>query len=170
MNILFATLLLSLGFALVVAEVFFPSLGALSILAVLSLGGSVLFAFRETNEAGYTFLAIAIFGGFGTALLAFKLLPRTAWGRKIIIAGPSFAQDPAATDPHTKDLLGKSGRALSMLRPAGIAEIDGRRVDCVTVGEMIEAGADVKVTRIEGNRVVVARASRSPESSPNPTP
>lgn len=159
MNILFATLLLSVGFGLVVAEVFFPSLGALSILAVLSLVGSVLFAFRESSEAGVTFLVIAVVGGLGTALFAFKLLPKTPWGRRMIVAGPTFAHDPAATDPQVRDLLGKTGRAVSMLRPAGIAEIDGRRVDCVTVGEMLDAGTPVKVTRLEGNRVVVTRAA-----------
>ena len=36
--------------------------------------------------------------------------------------------------------LGRTGTALSPLRPAGIAEIDGARVDVVSDGGFIEAG------------------------------
>jgi membrane-bound serine protease (ClpP class) len=46
---------------------------------------------------------------------------------------------------------------LSLLRPAGFAEIDGERVDVVAEGEMIEAGVPVVVSRMEGNRIVVRR-------------
>ena len=42
-------------------------------------------------------------------------------------------------------------------RPAGFAEIGGQRVDVVTRGENIEAGAVVKVLEVEGNRVVVGK-------------
>ena len=53
--------------------------------------------------------------------------------------------------------LGKKGRASSALRPAGIAEIEGERVDVVSDGEMIDAGQFVEVTRVDGNRIVVRR-------------
>jgi membrane-bound serine protease (ClpP class) len=54
--------------------------------------------------------------------------------------------------------LGKSGRAVSPLRTAGIAEIEGERVDVVSDGEFIEPGAPIVVTRIDGNRIVVRRS------------
>ncbi|MDZ4347595.1 MAG: NfeD family protein [Candidatus Binatia bacterium] len=53
--------------------------------------------------------------------------------------------------------LGKTGTALSPLRPAGIAEIEGERVDVVSEGDLIEAGAPVVVTGVDGNRIVVRR-------------
>jgi membrane-bound ClpP family serine protease len=40
-------------------------------------------------------------------------------------------------------------------RPAGVADIEGSRVDVVSDGGFIEAGAAIEVTRVEGNRVVV---------------
>jgi membrane-bound serine protease (ClpP class) len=164
-NVLFATLLLSLGFGLVVAEVFFPSLGALAILAVLSLIGGVALGFRESMEAGWTFLGVAVVGGLSSALIAFQIFPRTPWGRRMIVTGPTFAGDTAATDPRTRDLVGKGGRSVSPLRPAGIAEIEGRRVDCVADGELIDAGTAVTVVRVDGNRVVVARARAGTEAT-----
>jgi membrane-bound serine protease (ClpP class) len=159
-NLVIASALLILGFLAIVAEVFFPSLGALSVIAVLALGGGVTFAFRESVEYGFYFLGAAVLGGLGTALGAFKLFPKTPLGKRLIVAGPTFADDSAATDQRVRDLLGKTGRAVSTLRPAGIAEIEGRRIDCVADGEHLDAGTDVTVVRLEGNRVVV-RAIRS---------
>ena len=56
--------------------------------------------------------------------------------------------------------LGRTGTALSPLRPAGIAEIDGARVDVVSDGGFIDAGTTIEVTRVDGNRVVVQRLVR----------
>jgi membrane-bound serine protease (ClpP class) len=41
------------------------------------------------------------------------------------------------------------------LRPAGIAEIDGERIDVISDGEFINPGENIVVTRIDGNRIVV---------------
>jgi membrane-bound serine protease (ClpP class) len=56
--------------------------------------------------------------------------------------------------------LGRTGKALSPLRPAGIADIDGSRVDVVSDGAFIEAAAPIEVTRVDGNRIVVRRLMR----------
>lgn len=60
------------------------------------------------------------------------------------------------TDDHSA-LLGQTGTTSTLLRPAGYATIAGRRVDVVTLGELIEAGVTVEVMAVEGNRVVVRR-------------
>lgn len=60
-----------------------------------------------------------------------------------------------ATDPALQDLCGRQGVAATMLRPAGKATIDGKRVDVVTRGELLEADTPVLVIEVEGNRVVV---------------
>jgi membrane-bound ClpP family serine protease len=41
------------------------------------------------------------------------------------------------------------------LRPSGTASINGRRVDVVTEGGLIERGTAVKVVAVEGARIVV---------------
>ena len=61
--------------------------------------------------------------------------------------------------------LEKSARRFSPLRPAGIAVIDGERVDVVSDGEFIDAGFPVIVTRVDGNRIVVRRHRTATEGS-----
>ena len=53
---------------------------------------------------------------------------------------------------------GQTGRAATVLRPAGIAEIGGRRLDVVTRGEFIPEGSPLRVEAVEGSRIVVAAA------------
>jgi membrane-bound serine protease (ClpP class) len=56
---------------------------------------------------------------------------------------------------------------LSPLRPAGVADIDGSRVDVVSDGEFIETGAAIEVTRVDGNRVVVRQRSNTRHGEPD---
>ena len=60
-----------------------------------------------------------------------------------------------AAAPELAALAGQSGRSLSPLRPAGVALINGQRVDVVTNGEFIEPETEVQVVAVEGSRVVV---------------
>ena len=53
------------------------------------------------------------------------------------------------------ELLHQTGVANTNLRPSGTALINGRRVDVVTEGNMIERGTTVRVVAVEGLRVVV---------------
>jgi membrane-bound serine protease (ClpP class) len=53
------------------------------------------------------------------------------------------------------ELLHQVGVAQTNLRPSGTALINGRRVDVVTEGPMVEPGTAVKVVAVEGMRVVV---------------
>jgi membrane-bound ClpP family serine protease len=53
------------------------------------------------------------------------------------------------------ELLHQIGTTHTPLRPSGTAVINGKRVDVVTEGGMIERGTPIKVVAIEGMRVVV---------------
>ena len=86
-----------------------------------------------------------------------KLFPRTPLGRKITARGFSF-EDGRAVDRRDEGLAGARGIVEAQLRPAGIARIDGRRVDVVSRGESIDAGTEVVVVEVSGNRVIVARS------------
>ena len=180
MTLLLPIGLLLLGLGLIITEVLLPSLGLLSILAGASLIGSIASAFAIDVDTGFQFVLAttllvpcAIVGGM-------KLLPKSPLGKKMIAAGLSF-DARRATDERDLSLVGHAGVVESPLRPAGTARIDGRRVDVVSRGELIEAGVPVHVLEVRGNRVVVARrsdeepapsapATSASPSEPNPEP
>ncbi len=51
---------------------------------------------------------------------------------------------------------GRTGIALTLLRPSGKASIDGEPYDVVTQGEFIAKGERIRVLRIRGTKIVVA--------------
>ena len=53
---------------------------------------------------------------------------------------------------------GKTGRAVSPLRPSGVAVFDGRRIDVITEGLMVEPGQWVKCVEVRANKVLVRPA------------
>ena len=151
-----AVLLLILGLGLIVAEIFFPSFGILAVLATAAIVGSLVMAFQESNAAGVRFLIATVLLVPVVIMLGFKLFPKSPFGKRMVAGGLSFASQ-ASLDQRDLGLVGQDGTVEADCRPAGMARLDGRRVDVVTRGEWIEAGARVRVVEVQGNRVVVAR-------------
>lgn len=151
-----AIVLLLVGLALIVAEVFLPSLGVLSVLATAAIVGAIALAFQESRATGIGFLGATAVLVPTTIVLGFKLFPRTPFGRRMVAGGLSFGSQPSF-DERDLALAGRLGTLEADCRPAGVARLDGRRVDVVTRGEWIERGAHVRVVEVQGNRVVVTR-------------
>ncbi|HEX6266648.1 MAG TPA: NfeD family protein, partial [Burkholderiales bacterium] len=87
-----------------------------------------------------------------------RFMPRTPFGRRLILdTGLAHGEEE-----HLR-WLGKRGRAATPLRPSGIADIEGARVDVVSDGELIDPGTPVEVTRVDGNRIVVRQITHTKE-------
>ncbi len=164
-----AAILLGIGLLLIVAELLFPSFGALGLMAGLFIIGSVAYAFSQDSDLGVGFLAATCVLVPAMIFVGFRLLPLSPFAKHLVAKGFTFV-DGAAVDRRDAALVGREGRVDSLLRPAGTVTIDGRRVDVVTRGEAIEAGARVRVIEVEGNRVVVAAIASHEGPAPPHTP
>jgi len=56
-----------------------------------------------------------------------------------------------------KQLIGKIGVLQSKLNPSGTVLIDGEIYDVMTEGEPVDEGRGVKVTRVQGKKIIVRR-------------
>jgi membrane-bound serine protease (ClpP class) len=150
-------LLLILGFALAVLEVFFPSAGILGFLSLSALLGGILLGFMHGAVAGLGILLLTVVGLPVVVVLAFKYWPKTAIGRRVLLNAPE-TDDVLPANPRKaqlKALIGQVGRAKSKMLPAGAITIDGRTVDAVSEGVPIDEGQPVRVIEVRGYRVVV---------------
>jgi membrane-bound serine protease (ClpP class) len=127
---------------------FSGALGTLALLAavVLAFGAQ---PFINTLEA----LGIALFLSAAVLYAMLKIWPTSAFFRRLTFTDAQGAEYTAGSD-YTR-LLGSVGSASSSLRPAGLAQIAGERVDVLTEGDFIEAGTPVRVSRVEGRRIFV---------------
>jgi membrane-bound serine protease (ClpP class) len=159
-------LLVASGLVLLALEIFvipgFGIAGVLGIAALLSglslslvgAGASWDFIVKAVGRVVFSLLAALI-----ASLAMLKFLPRLPWGRRLILDTGLPAGEGYASAPETDQRwLGKRGHAVSPLRTAGIAEIEGERVDVVSDGEFIDSRTPIVVTRIDGNRIVVRRS------------
>ena len=149
-------LLLTTGILLAIAEIFIPSHGLLTFLAISSFVAAVVVGFLMGTTPGViTLLAAIILAPFLIYVLL-RVWPHTPVARRLVLSGPSGvakAGDLAHYDP--KELVGRVGTAKTMLRPSGKMTLDGRPIDCVTEGDLVPAGRKVKILAVEGARVVV---------------
>lgn len=100
-------------------------------------------------------IALVLFGilFFVASLLIRKgKLGKTA----IFNVGTAVPEDKTEGTRDYSGLLGKSGVVTTLLRPTGKAEIEGEIVDVVARDGYIDAGTNVTVIGVEGQRVIVA--------------
>jgi membrane-bound serine protease (ClpP class) len=154
---LFYTLLIA-GLMLIGAEVFIPG-GVLGLIGGLALFGAVIIAFNIYSATTATFISVGIIMLVGVVIaLWIKVFPKTGIGRTMTVS--KDLHDAKGTENNLDKLLGMEGITVSPLHPAGYAEIDGRRIDVVTQGDMIERNAKNKYVEIEGHRVLVAELNQ----------
>ncbi len=165
-----ALLIFLLGFICLLLEMFvIPGFGVAGIAGVALLILSVFMTSVSVNQALIS-LTVALVVALAAIIILVKVLGKKGrLFRKLVLVSKQSNDDgytSASTNLH--DLLHKSGIALSMLRPAGAAEIEGKRVDVVTEGDYIPAGTSIRVIKVESTRVVVA-AERENADSQNST-
>ena len=145
------------GVALLFLEMFLPGIIA-GVIGGILLIASIVTAYREISpEAGnITLIATAAVTAALWWWWATKF-QRTRFGRRMTLAATSTGTSQAA---GLALLIGKTGTAITPLRPSGTILVAGHRVDAITGGDFIEQGAPVHITRIEGSGVIVHRQSQ----------
>ncbi len=158
-------LLALLGIFLFALELFvIPGFGIVGILGLLALLGALVMSTLGAGSHSSFVLWAVVRMGFSLTLaivltaLFLKFLPKLPIGRKLILSTELDTSDGFSSAPLSDyQWLGSTGYAHSTLRPAGIADFQGHRVDVVSDGEFIDAGAPIRVLHVDGNRIVVQR-------------
>ncbi|MFZ5631222.1 MAG: NfeD family protein [Bacillota bacterium] len=145
-----------LGIIALVLEIFIlPGFGVAGITGVILIAWGVLLLAVDFTQAT-TALVVALAATLLVFILGLRLFKRLDLWQRMILRTKQY-REAGYVAPQSDLVLhtGKTGKALTPLRPSGAAEIFGQRLDVVTEGEFIPAGADVEVIRVEGARVVV---------------
>lgn len=148
-NPLYSFMFLLVGCVCLLLEVFVPSGGILGFLAVFASGFGVFSLFYQDM-----FLAgVGSMVGFvAYAALMFYIIIK-----KITFKGTMTPETSTSVDERLllDDLIGVEGVTVTALRPAGMALLNDKKVDVVSIGTFIEKDERVKVIEVEGNHVVV---------------
>ena len=155
MELLVPVALILVGLALVVVEVtVVPGLNVVGVVGVLGAAVGVVVAFVEYGPAGgLGTLAATILTAGG---VAYVLWESGAWDRFILSDSLRRDADADAEESESRArLLGKTGTALTPLRPGGVADVAGARVEVETEGAFVAAGSRVRVVALDRRRILV---------------
>jgi membrane-bound ClpP family serine protease len=147
--------LIILGVLLIMAEVYLiPGLNVVGILGAFLMLAAVILAFMEAGAIGGVIAmtsAIALTGGS-----LWWLWRSGAWDRFVLSSSLRTDERLLAREGEARSrYLGRQGVALTPLRPTGVAEIEGERIEVVTEGDFISAGSRVKVVAMDRRKYFV---------------
>ena len=130
-----------------------PTGGVLVVGALLffALGVGTILYYGSTVEG------IVAIGGLAVGLPAATFAATAAWRRMSLDAAlddPTGQASPVAPDGGLK---GRTGKTVSPMRPSGTVEFDGKRVDAMTEGTMLDAGVWVRCVEVRRGQVIVRR-------------
>ena len=142
--------LLVVGILLILAETVLPGIIA-GVVGVCCLIAGVIEGYVRFGAHTGNIILLSVFFGLAAGFcLWLRFFPDSRLAKLVVsrkVVGDIGTEQP--------ELVNQTGTAFSNLRPAGTALINGRRVDVVTEGQMIERGAALRVVAVEGMRVVV---------------
>ena len=152
------TILIALGILLIFIEILIlPGFGAAGIpgIIIFCVGVGLIWSKSGlTTAAIYT--CVSLIFVIPISIIGLSLIRDSAIG-KIFILNAAERSDEGyhAAREELTTLVGKSGKSVTPLRPAGVALINGQRIDIVTQGEFVEPETEIEVIQVEGSRVVV---------------
>lgn len=162
-------LLFLLGIVLLLVEIFLiPGFGAAGISGFLLIAASLLltqqdfvlpeFSWqREIFQRNLLSIGGGILGSIVLIAVFFQIFPRVAFFNRLILESSQLKSEGYSmqTEEAEEDRIGKTGRAVTTLRPSGKADIGGEIFPVETDGEFLAAGTEVVVVEVNSNRIIV---------------
>lgn len=148
--------MLIVGFVLVVVEMYIPGFGVPGVLGVLLLGGGVWALQPTPFEALMIIVVIVLLLCIALSVCIHSASKGRLSKSKLVLHETATPQENAE-NPLTY-YVGMQGKAITVLRPAGMALVNGVKLNVVSDGEFIDADDEIVVIGVDGNRICVRKA------------
>lgn len=151
-------LCLLLGAGLMILEVFLPGFGLPGISGIVLIATGVILSAVHHGMLMALVILLAVI-----ALLALVV----SWVMRSAAKGNGHSElflnerDELHTKQDMQVLVGHKGKTASVLRPAGIGNFDGVRLNVVTEGGFIERDTPIEIVSVDGARIVVRPISEN---------
>lgn len=147
---------------LIVAEIFVPSGGLISICALACLIGGLMIFFQSKAVPKWVGIVAALVVVPLTLVISYKIFPKTGFGKTVTLSPPQRKQGQGIPDAEQlKQLLGAEGLVITPLRPVGECDFSGKRVECVAESGYVDKGKKIKVIDVESTQLTVRLLSEN---------
>ena len=153
-------ILLVLGIILVIVEMITPGFGVPGISGAVCLVLSIVLRARVSFSAAVWMTALVLLVLGVLLIIFFRSATKGSISRSPIILNDSIQADASyITAADLSYYVGKEGKALTILRPTGMAEVEGVRLNVSTNGDFIPADTPINVVKVDGLNLIVERKS-----------
>ena len=147
-------MILLIGLVLLLVEAFMPGFGIAGGTGIGLLVLGIILTARSPFEAFAMVLLLLLFIAL-LILIVLRSAKKGTIAKKLILWSAARQEEGFSTSSDMTSLVGHSGIAVTILRPSGTGEFEGKRMDVVSEGPFIEAGTKIRVIRAEGRLIVV---------------
>ncbi|MFL0164486.1 NfeD family protein [Candidatus Clostridium helianthi] len=149
-------LLLIVGFGLVLLEMHIPGFGLPGIAGAICLILAVVLT--AENFAQALVMALGILAILGIMLgVVLTFFTKGKLFKPLILPDEQKKEHGYISSSDLDYLLGKSGVAVTDLRPTGSVDIDGVKFDVISEGEYINKGTNVEIFKVSGVKLLVKK-------------
>ena len=148
-----ALMMMIAGFVLLVVEMYIPGFGIAGITGIVLMGGGIIFMEPSPLQALILFMICVLLLSIAFSITMHSISKGRLSRSKLVLNTAINGEKAAEEDMGY--FVGKVGRTHTALRPAGIAEFEGVKLNVVSDGDFVGAQRFVRVERVEGNRIVV---------------
>jgi len=147
---------------LLVAEVFVPSFGLITLCSLAALAGGIAIFFKLSPTAGWIGVIVAVVMIPAVLVFAYKVLPKTSFGKTVLLDMPKRQKGEGIPDAEQlKALFGRKAVVITPLRPVGMCDFSGSRLECVAESGYVDKGKTVEVIKVEGTQLTVRQVESS---------
>jgi membrane-bound serine protease (ClpP class) len=152
------------GVILITVEFIVPG-GICGAAGGLMVVGSAALGIYHYPDQWLPILMLEFLGTIASVILGMYLLPRSPFGKMLVLADSQKAEEGWVNEKSDSELIGKTGKVVTPLRPVGTVELGPERLQAVSEGAFIDRGAVVRVIEVHGNRIVVEQTDQAEEAA-----
>ncbi len=157
MDIFMIVLLAIVGVVLMVVEAFMPGFGIPGLSGIVLEIIAIAITYFKLGSTSALVFALIVISVIAVAIsIALRSAAKGRFARsKVVLNTVEGSDEGFVASEDMKVFVGREGETTTTLRPAGIAEFDGVRLNVVSEGDFIQPGTRVRITSAEGSRIVV---------------
>ena len=150
------------GIALLTIEVFIPGVGLPGITGVILLGFTIFLTYLGHGGLSALVATVILLAIIAIVIaLALRSYNRGHLSKSnIVLNTEETVQDGYVATANMESFIGKEGITTTVLRPTGMAEFNGTKLNVLSDGEYIAKDTAVYIQRIDGSSVVVKKSKK----------
>ena len=145
------------GIGLLVLEAFMPGFGLPGISGIILEVIAVVITWFNLGPMAALGMTLIILSIIAIAIsVSLRSATKGKLSRsKIILSDVESAEAGYRSSEDMNIFLGREGVATTVLRPTGMADFDGVKLNVISDGEFISAGTRVQIVQVDGSRILI---------------